>query len=325
MRITHSQVSLVAERYFHSEQTQSFRINLQAANRPSPPDTEVEISSAAHNQFSLSTLDQRVSLIKSLLESILGYEIKFWGFDKEAPAEPVLEQAEQNPPLSTQGGFSIESANHYSETESTQFQAKGKIQTSDGREIQFAAELSLSRSYQFSTQTGVYSGNLEKPKKDPLVINYATPAALLSDKKFSFDLASDGSQQKVSLLKSGSGFLALDKNGDGKINQGSELFGTQSGNGFADLTQYDEDKNSWIDAGDSIFAQLKLWIKDDSNNEQLLSLSDKGIGALFLGHAKANFDLNNQHNEQLGQIRASGIYLREDGSGGSMQQIDLTI
>lgn len=323
MRITHSQVSLAAEHHFSSKQQQSFVINLQAAQTP-PPSSEVEISPAARQQLSFNNMDQRVSLIKSLLESILGYEIKFWGFDEEAPSTPASDQSNGNP-APNQAGFSIESASTYSETESTQFQAIGKVKTADGKEIQFVAELSLSRSYSLSTQTAGYAGATAKQKKDPLVLNYAAPAAILSDKKFNFDLSSNGNQQQISLLKQGSAFLALDRNGDGKINQGSELFGAQSGNGFADLAQYDEDKNGWIDEGDAIFAQLKLWIKDDTGQDQLVSLSDKGIGTLFLGHSKTNFDLNNQHNEQLGQIRASGIYLRDDGSGGSMQQIDLTI
>jgi hypothetical protein len=323
MRITNSQVSLTAQQQFASEQQHAFVINLQPAQTPSPS-TEVDISPAARHQLSFSTMDQRVSLIKSLLESILGYEIKFWGFDEEAPS-PSDQVEQSHHPAPSQAGFSIESASTYSETENTQFKAKGKVKTADGKEIQFSAELSLSRSYSLSTQTAGYAGATAKQKKDPLVLNYAAPATTLSDKKFSFDLSSDGSQQQISLLKQGSAFLTLDRNGDGKINQGSELFGAQSGDGFADLAQYDEDKNGWIDEGDAIFAQLKLWVKDDTGKDQLLSLSDKGIGALFLGHAKTNFDLNNQHNEQLGQIRASGIYLRNDGSGGSMQQIDLSI
>ena len=54
-------------------------------------------------------------------------------------------------------------------------------------------------------------------------------------------------------------FLALDLNGDGRINNGSELFGALSGNGFADLAQYDSDANGWIDENDEIFQRLKVW------------------------------------------------------------------
>ncbi len=40
-----------------------------------------------------------------------------------------------------------------------------------------------------------------------------------------------------------------------KINDGSELFGTSSGDGFKDLATYDEDENGWIDENDSIFSK----------------------------------------------------------------------
>ncbi|NHQ88121.1 hypothetical protein HA050_18605 [Iodobacter sp. HSC-16F04] len=317
MRITQSQVSLSAERQFSAEQSSS-TLRLQSAPAPS---TEVTLSPAAHQPRSFNNMDQRVSLIKSLLESILGYEIKFWGFDGElTPPETP-----SSSPQAESAGFSLETKYTYAETENAQFQAKGKVKTAAGMEIQFSAELSLSRSYQFSSQTEIYSGSMARPKKDPLILNYATAAATLSDQKFSFDLSSDGRPQEISLLRQGSAFLALDRNEDGKINQGSELFGAQSGDGFADLAQYDNDQNGWIDEGDAVFAHLKLWIKDDSGQDQLVPLSDKGIGALFLGHAQARFNLNNSSNETLGQIRASGIYLREDGSGGSMQQIDLAV
>lgn len=41
--------------------------------------------------------------------------------------------------------------------------------------------------------------------------------------------------------------LSLDQNGNGEIDNGTELFGTKSGDGFADLARYDLDYNGWID------------------------------------------------------------------------------
>mgnify|MGYP000465316364 CR=1 FL=1 len=55
------------------------------------------------------------------------------------------------------------------------------------------------------------------------------------------------------MLQGGSGYLALNKNGDGVINDGSELFGTASGDGFYDLSMYDEDGNGWIDENDHAY------------------------------------------------------------------------
>ena len=92
---------------------------------------------------------------------------------------------------------------------------------------------------------------------DPLVVNFDGTAAQLSDAKFSFDLQRDGQNETLPTLGSGSGFLALDLNGDGKINDGGERFGPRSGDEFADLAQYDGDGNPWIDEADPIYCAVR--------------------------------------------------------------------
>ena len=61
---------------------------------------------------------------------------------------------------------------------------------------------------------------------------------------------SDGRKDNISFVQPGSGFLAVDKNNDGKINNGKELFGPNTGNGFDELAKYDSDGNQWIDESD---------------------------------------------------------------------------
>ncbi len=80
----------------------------------------------------------------------------------------------------------------------------------------------MSRSFYEETSLLVDMGSVRLT--DPLVINLDTEAASVSDQKFYFDLDADGHAEQISFLNSGSGFLALDKNGDGVINDGSELF-----------------------------------------------------------------------------------------------------
>lgn len=70
---------------------------------------------------------------------------------------------------------------------------------------------------------------------DPLVFNFEGNTADITDQKFMFDLDCDGKEEEISSLGKGSGFLALDKNGDGIINDGTELFGTKSGDGLQTL------------------------------------------------------------------------------------------
>lgn len=121
------------------------------------------------------------------------------------------------------------------------------------------------------------------------------------------------------------GFLALDKNGDGKINDGAELFGPSTGSGFAELAQYNEDGNNWIDENDSIYERLRIWSRDAAGNDYLLALGEKGIGAIFVGSVETMFQLKDPSNTLLGQTMSTGIYLREDGQAGTVQQIDLAV
>lgn len=131
-----------------------------------------------------------------------------------------------------------------------------------------------------------------------------------------FDLDGDGREDKINRLKPGSGFLALDKNGDGMINDGSELFGTRSGNGFADLAAYDTDHNGFIDEGDEIWDKLKIWVTDEDGNEHLYSLAEKGVGAICLQNAATDFTVKGENNQTNGCIRRSGFSCMRMGTQG---------
>ena len=119
----------------------------------------------------------------------------------------------------------------YMESESTSFSTTGCVRCADGREINFNLDVSMSRSFtQYTKETVENVATFI----DPLVINLKGNIAEVSDQKFFFDLDADGEEDLISKLCEDSGYLALDKNEDGQINDGSELFGTASGNGFKD-------------------------------------------------------------------------------------------
>lgn len=213
----------------------------------------------------------------------------------------------------------------YAEEENTTFTTAGKVVTADGREIDFNIDVAMSRSFEEyvlnSEDIMAYpTANLI----DPLVINLNNNVANVSDQKFFFDLDCDGTLDEVSMLDFGSGFLALDKNGDGKINDGSELFGTSSGDGFKDLAKFDLDGNGWIDENDEIFDQLRIWAKDADGNDVMYSLKEAGVGAICLQKASTNFSLNNlEDNTTNAVIRQTGIFLYENGGVGTVQHLDL--
>lgn len=213
---------------------------------------------------------------------------------------------------------------YYAETEQTSFSTTGTVVTSDGREISINLDVSMSRSFEEYYETSQITEIVQM--MDPLVINLDTDAVSLSDQKFEFDIDSDGILDSISMLQEGSGYLALDKNEDGVINDGSELFGTTTGDGFYDLSQYDEDGNGWIDENDEIFSKLLIWSKDENGNDELYHLKDQGVGAICLQKVSTDFSLNSlKNNQSNGQIRSTGIFLYENGSAGTMQQLDLAI
>lgn len=210
---------------------------------------------------------------------------------------------------------------YYSEQETTSFSTEGTVKTSDGREINFQVDLTMSRSF---TQYISQKVDFGSPKLvDPLVINLDAPAADVQDQKFYFDLDADGHEEAISQLGPGSGFLALDKNGDGIINDGSELFGALSGNGFEELAKYDSDGNGWIDEADEIFDKLLIWSKDANGKDVLVGLGKAGVGAIYLGSQKTDFSMNNSKNQTNAIVRQTGMFLYENGGVGTMQQLDL--
>lgn len=208
------------------------------------------------------------------------------------------------------------------EHESSDFSAQGVIRTDDGKSIDFRLDLAMCRDFQCERRQAEHG---TVTLRDPLVINFDGKAPELADTRFAFDLDSDGQLESIHGLAGGSAFLALDRNGDGRVNDGGELFGARSGDGFADLARLDGDGNGWLDEADPDFASLKAWSRNADGKDSLASLQDAGVGAVYLGAAETPFSLKDDDNRLRGQVRASGVYLREDGRAGSLHQIDLAV
>ena len=303
-------------------------------------------SSSGVNASALSDRDkQKILLIEKMLEMLTGKKVKLRVFDPSRWAQ------RQAPTMSSGAGAGAGAAGQTSggqqatggqvttvsgggwgmsydlratrfEQEQTTLQASGVVRTADGREINFSMDVSMSRQFMSNQSLSIRAG---AAMTDPLVINLSGVAGDLTAQKYSFDIDADGDADQISFAGQGGGFLALDRNGDGTINDGGELFGTESGNGFKDLAEFDTDGNQWIDENDAVFDKLRIWMKSESGQDQLVALGQAGVGAIYLGNVSTEFAVKDEANTQQGQVRSSGMFLRENGMAGVIQQIDLAV
>lgn len=269
-------------------------------------------------------LPPRLRLIKSVVEKVLGESIHLADVrPHEGGHAAHAAHAARGADNATAVGMRYDKTVTHSESEQLHFEAQGEVQTADGQKISFQISLDMQRSYSSSASTRFQIG---QAPKDPLVINYPGRATELTDTKFDFDLDGDGNKEKISFVKPGSGFLVFDRNKDGKANDGKELFGTKTGNGFAELAELDMDKNGWIDENDPAFSQLKLWTKDEAGKDHMQGLLAANIGAISTQSTAAPFKFKDANNVEQGVMRAAGVYLQEDGkAAGTVGQVDLMV
>ena len=295
------------------------RMAAEAATPPPPASTSE--AKAVEDAIENAENDPVLYFIKLVVEMMTGIRVKNVSASDVQPDAPAPDHPEPPP----RAGFGIAYDRHevHEETEHTTFHSEGVIRTADGKEISLRMDLAMFRSHREESSVSLRAG--DAVRKDPLVINFDGTAAQLQNRRFSFDLDADGTKEQVPLLSGNRGYLALDRNGNGKIDTGKELFGPSSGDGFAELAEYDSDGNGWIDDNDPIFAQLRVWVQDDKGGGTLATAKSHGVGAIYLGRAVTPFDLKDNANQELGVVRSTGIYLAENGTAGTMQQIDLTV
>jgi hypothetical protein len=298
--------------------------------------TGINVQVEDEDDLQLSDKDKnKIYLLQRMIEVLTGKRLKFnmpKGIKPNHPAvnpQAVNIQGQQpvqvQTPAQRRKGWGMEYELHetHYEKQTMSFSAEGVVKTADGRQLKFDLDLNISREFASKADVSLRAG--DAVKVDPLVINFGSPSATLTNNKFKFDIDADGDSEQISFTTGGSGFLAFDVNSDGTINNGSELFGPQSGNGFTDLEKYDGDNNGWIDENDEIYNKLRIWSKDESGNDQLFALGAKGIGAIYLGNIATAFDMKTNTNQTTGSVASTGIFLKENGLAGTIQHLDLTI
>lgn len=231
-------------------------------------------------------------------------------------AEP-MQNLSQEASLSGEG-MELRNEYHLVDSEYSALHFSGSIMREDGSEITLDFSHSMQRHFETHESLSIRTGAVPI---DPLSLDLDGSGIHFNEQQSThFDLTADGNKEEFASLSSGSAYLALDRNNNGRIDNGHELFGPQSGNGFAELARFDEDHNNIIDENDAIWHKLQVTNLYGFQS----SIADSSIGAIFLDAIASPFTHRSSDNSQdLARVRASSFYLREDGSAGLVQHIDL--
>lgn len=154
-------------------------------------------------------------------------------------------------------------------------------------------------------------------RSDPLVLDLDGDGIELSHVKdgVMFDIDADGVKDQTAFVTGGDAFLALDRNANGSIDDGSELFGDQNGaiDGFEELRKYDSNEDGVINREDDVFDKLRLFSDDNRDGltqlDEIHTLQQKRIEAILLDSAHdVDYDVNEN------PIIKAGSYVLKDGS-----------
>lgn len=271
------------------------------------------------NADPLANLDPKTKKMLLLLEKLFGIKdirsLSF-GFTVSQVQGVQGQVLEQDGTAPVGWGMEYDYHEFYRAYESTTLDASGSLTTADGRSFTFT--LSYSQTWEFTSRTDISLRAGDARRVDPLALDLGGQGLAFSPERMGIDLDQDGRLEQVHRLSGSARWLALDRNGNGRVDDGGELFGTTSGDGFLDLQALDGDGNGWIDAADQAFAQLLLW-----DGDLLVPLAQTGIGALGTMAIEAPFTHRDAQGEEAAQTRKLGLFLRNDGSAGVAAQVDL--
>ena len=145
-----------------------------------------------------------------------------------------------------------------------------------------------------------------------------------------FDHSNDGIRTATGWVSKDDGFLVYDRNGDGVVNNGGELFGDntllkngeRATNGYQALADLDDNGDGKVDAADSAFAHLRVWrdLNQDgiSQEGELLTLNEAKVKALNLANKNTDRDLGNGNS-----LAEEGTYTDSDGNEKQMGDLNL--
>ena len=273
--------------------------------------------------------DLRLLVLAILLETVTGHRFELIDpddlkADSEAMAQleevtAMQKAARQEPDGRAGWGLRIDVEEIHERHEQQRFQAHASLKTEEGRELRVDLDVLQNRFERSRRSWQLRTGDAVK---DPLVLDFAEPSTRVADDTLSVDLDQDGTLDNLHHLGSHSPYLVDDRDGDGEVTDGSELFGPQSGDGYAELRALDFDGNGFVDSADPAWERLHVWMHFDGKSE-LMALSDKGVGALYVGDIEAPFRLLDAGGERKAQQQAMSFWVGEDGTAGTTRRVDV--
>jgi hypothetical protein len=132
----------------------------------------------------------------------------------------------------------------------------------------------------------------------PLVLSFDDTPVQFTQPAGSFDLVGVGLSLGHDWVSAATPWLVLDRNANGSVDDGSELFGSmtrlasgeRAAHGFAALAELDQDLDAAITPSDRTFSQLLLWRDLDQNRQssanELTPLAESGVQELSLRYAR---------------------------------------
>ncbi len=165
-----------------------------------------------------------------------------------------------------------------------------------------------------------YCTNCGHPCEEPIIVSLRDGSYDLTDTAGGvwFDLSGDGNLQRIPWTATGSddAFLVLDRNNNGVIDNGTELFSHVSPqpppgegevpHGFRALAVFDQainggNSDGQITADDSVYPHLRLWHDLDHNGEtnagELLTLASAGVQSVSLDYTDED-----EHRDRFGNV-----------------------
>ncbi|THF65559.1 hypothetical protein E6C76_08240 [Pseudothauera nasutitermitis] len=143
-----------------------------------------------------------------------------------------------------------------------------------------------------------------------------------------FDHDSNGFAELSGWVGAGDGLLVWDRNGNGVIDDGAELFGNntllstgqKAANGFAALRDLDGNGDGVFDAYDVLWSELRVWRDQNqdgvSQADELLTLDELGIASIYLGYTNSTYiDAQGNAHKQVGSFTWA------DGSTGTATDV----